>query len=428
MVNTGERTTTDTSVLTELIETEFRNRVPTKKAPFTIADIRRAIPAHCFERSLIHSFGYLLLDLCIVFSLLYLTKYIDSVITDDVVGSKFGPVLRSVLWITYWVVNGSVMTGLWVLGHECGHGGFADSTLINDVVGLAIHSFLLVPFFSWKVSHRRHHSNTGSLDKDEVFVPPVRDAQWVPDQHDDDPLSISKAAVTRLVGIFVMLVFGWPLYLWTNATGHKSYPKGRWVNHYLPASPIFSTQKERIQVVISDIALVLVIALYAYISYLHSLIWFVKVYFIPYLIVNSLLVIITYLQHTDWDLPHYAISEWDWLRGALCTVDRDYGVLNKVLHRITDTHVVHHLFSSMPFYHAGEATQAVRELLGPYYRYDNTNIFKAMWVNYACEFDQPDRIGSVGILWFRSPVSRLQVKQAADGTSDLSKKAKRKSK
>ena len=60
-------------------------------------------------------------------------------------------------------------------------------------------------------------------------------------------------------------------------------------------------------------------------------------------------------------------SEWDWLRGALVTVDRDYGILNKVFHNITDTHVVHHLFSTMPHYHAMVATKAIKLILGEYY-------------------------------------------------------------
>ena len=51
-------------------------------------------------------------------------------------------------------------------------------------------------------------------------------------------------------------------------------------------------------------------------------------------------------------------------QGALCTLDRDYGVLNKVFHNITDTHVAHHLFSTMPHYHAMEATKAIKPLLG----------------------------------------------------------------
>ena len=53
------------------------------------------------------------------------------------------------------------------------------------------------------------------------------------------------------------------------------------------------------------------------------------------------------------ELPHYSDDEWDWLRGALATVDRSYGrLLNTLHHHIADTHVAHHLFSSMPHYHA----------------------------------------------------------------------------
>ncbi len=79
-----------------------------------------------------------------------------------------------------------------------------------------------------------------------------------------------------------------------------------------------------------------------------------QVYVIPYLIVNSWLVTITLLQHTHPKLPHYADKEWDWLRGALATVDRSYGFLDFFFHHIADTHVTHHLFSTIPFYHAEE--------------------------------------------------------------------------
>jgi fatty acid desaturase len=50
--------------------------------------------------------------------------------------------------------------------------------------------------------------------------------------------------------------------------------------------------------------------------------WRVQTYGIPYLITNMFLVLITFLQHTDTALPHYSGAEWDWLRGALATVDR----------------------------------------------------------------------------------------------------------
>ena len=32
---------------------------------------------------------------------------------------------------------------------------------------------------------------------------------------------------------------------------------------------------------------------------------------------------ITYLQHTDGNLPHYRAGEWTFAKGALCTIDRN---------------------------------------------------------------------------------------------------------
>uniref|UniRef100_A0A3Q7JV28 Fatty acid desaturase domain-containing protein n=1 Tax=Solanum lycopersicum TaxID=4081 RepID=A0A3Q7JV28_SOLLC len=39
------------------------------------------------------------------------------------------------------------------------------------------------------------------------------------------------------------------------------------------------------------------------------------------------------------------------------------GVGLKVFHHIPDTHVLHHLFSTIPHYHALEATRAIKSLL-----------------------------------------------------------------
>ena len=41
-----------------------------------------------------------------------------------------------------------------VIAHECGHGAFSKSEALNDAVGLVVHSLLLVPYFSWKFSHK----------------------------------------------------------------------------------------------------------------------------------------------------------------------------------------------------------------------------------------------------------------------------------
>lgn len=93
-----------------------------------------------------------------------------------------------------------------------GHGAFSDQSIVNDIVGLIIHSALLTPFYSWKISHRKHHSNTGSCENDEAFVPFTEDEvkqNWS-DIVQDSPLFI-------LLKIMFFLLLGWmPVYLGFN--------------------------------------------------------------------------------------------------------------------------------------------------------------------------------------------------------------------
>lgn len=52
----------------------------------------------------------------------------------------------------------------------------------------------------------------------------------------------------------------------------------------------------------------------------------------------------------------WVVQEWSYLRGGLTTVDRDYGLFNKIHHDI-GTHVIHHLFPQIPHYHLVEAVR-----------------------------------------------------------------------
>ncbi|XP_052163091.1 fatty acid desaturase DES2-like [Oryza glaberrima] len=358
-------------------------RSPVYKPPFTLGDIKKAIPPHCFHRSVIKSFSYLLHDLAIAAGLLYFA----------LVGIPALPsILRLVAWPLYWAAQGSVLTGVWVIGHECGHHAFSDYLLLDNLVGLVLHSALLTPFFSWKYSHRRHHANTGSMEKDEVYVAKKKSAlPWYTPYVFGNP-------VGRLVYIALQLTLAWPLYLAFNLSG-QPYP--RLVTcHYDPYSPLFSDQ-ERVQVLVSDAAILAVLLALHRLTAAYGLWWVVRVYGVPVMIVGALFVLITYLHHTHRALPHYDSSEWEWLRGSLATVDRDYGVLNRVLHNVTDTHVLHHLFPSMPHYHAMEATRAARPVLGEYYKFDRTPIIEATWREAKeCMYVEPRERD--GIYWYNN--------------------------
>lgn len=144
-------------------------------------------------------------------------------------------------------------------------------------------------------------------------------------------------------------------------------------------------ERDRVDIVISDLGFFVAVGVLVYAMHIFGVATVVKFYVLPYMVTNLYLVLITYLQHTDVFLPHLRGKEWNWFRGALCTVDRSFGSwIDHVIHHIADTHVCHHLFSKMPFYHAQEATEHIRAFLGSYYMSDPTPIVNALWRSYNC--------------------------------------------
>ncbi|KAK4485391.1 hypothetical protein RD792_008030 [Penstemon davidsonii] len=343
------------------------------KPPFTLGEIKKAIPPHCFQKSILRSSFYLLRDLAVVFIFYYIaTNYIEILPKP----------LCYVAWPLYWACQGCVLFGVWVIGHECGHHAFSDYQWLDDTLGLILHSALLTPYFSWKISHRRHHSNTSSLERDEVYVPKVKSQRgYYFDKYLDN-------VPCRLLRVIIRLTLGWYLYICFNMAGRKY---DRFASHFYPLSPIYS-DRERVQIVISDVGVLAALCGLYYLATVKGLAWVICVYGVPLLIVNGFMVLTTYLHHTHIAVPRYDSSEWDWLRGALATVDRDYGFLNTVFHNLTDTHVAHHLFSTMPHYHAMEATKAIKPILGDYYNFDATPILKAYWrESKECIYIEPGK-------------------------------------
>lgn len=356
--------------------------------PFTLQQLRDAIPKHCFEASALRSATYVVRDLLCAGALwLLVAPWIDAVAS---------PVLRWALWGLFAVVQGTILTGVWVVAHECGHGAFSASDAVNGAVGLVLHSFLLVPFFSWKFTHAAHHGATNHLRQDQVFVP-MTAAEAGPYRRIFDVLA--DAPLLNLLFALRMFVVGWPAYLLLNVSGQESQMPS---SHFWPSSPIF-TPKQRRLVVVSNWGLGAMIALLAWDARTFGVAHLVTRYVLPYLVVNFWLIFYTFMQHTDKALPHYDTSEWTFIRGALATIDRPYHWIDFFHHEIGTTHVLHHFFSRIPHYHAAEATRAIRPILGKFYMQSSQNVFAAFWEQYRdCKFVDSDKnSGSDGVLWFR---------------------------
>ncbi|KAF0908523.1 hypothetical protein E2562_025883 [Oryza meyeriana var. granulata] len=147
----------------------------------------------------------------------------------------------------------------------------------------------------------RHHSNTSSQERDEVFVPRFKsDLPWY------SPYVYKyNNPIARLVLLAMQLTVGWPMYLAFNTLGRR-YP--HFASHFDPSGPIYKG-RERICIVISDIGILTVsFALYK-LTAAFGFWWVMRIYGIPLLVVNAWVVVVTYLHHTHRALPHYDSSE-----------------------------------------------------------------------------------------------------------------------
>ena len=283
------------------------------------------------------------------------------------------PALRAAIWVAYWFVQGTTCFGLWVIAHECGHQAyFGNRKQLNNAVGYFFHTLLLAPYHAWRISHGTHHRYTNNRAKDTAFPPRYNPSYYWEFTQYFPPLAI--------VNILLYLLFGWPGYIFLNFEG-QPFPQNWSANHIDPNSPYFQPS-DREDIIVSDIgffgvigALLVWAQLY---GFSHMMCWYGGCIVVNYM----WLVLVTFLQHSDPEVPHYEHEEWDFVKGAIATVDRDYGIFNNWLHHITNGHVVHHLFSTMPFYNAIQATPHVAKLMGKYYVHDERPMYKQLWYSW----------------------------------------------
>jgi len=260
-------------------------------------------------------------------------------------------------------------------------------------VGFILHSMLLVPYFSWKHSHAQHHARTNNLEQDTNHLPRMKHVDLCVDgrRHVGFPvISAAKfaeepkkdlSACSRLLKILGLTGMGWPLYLLFDVSGPPAHDDIPWVSHFNPFCAYFPKPMAK-WVMLSDLGLLAWIWFLFRCQRAFGSLNVLFYYGIPYLINNHWLITVTLLQHIEFGANKYTASEWTWVRGAFGTIDRDYGIfLNYAHHHIADSHVIHHLFSKMPFYHAVRATKILKEsrVFGQYYHDSAESWYGALW-------------------------------------------------
>ncbi|KAJ7784930.1 delta 12 fatty acid epoxygenase [Mycena maculata] len=335
-----------------------------------LKEIRAVIPAHCFRRDTFRSLLYLLRDVLLAGSFWTSATTIDPFFSKLPTHTVFLLVaaesFRWLVWCLYWWFQGLVFTGIWVIGHECGHGAFSPHRILNNTIGFVIHSFLWTPYFSWKISHHRHHIGHASMERDEVYVPKTRSELGIPypGSHVDYEEIFGDTPLFTLLMLLRQQLLAFPAYLLFNSSGQKRYP--RWTNHFMPKSILF-TKGQRRAVIISNVGLTAMIYAVRKAVSMYGVGQVIKYYGIPWLAVTHWFIMITYLHHTDPIIPHFRSGKWNFQRGAAATIDRDF------------------------LDNAKEATASLKAFIGDHYAFSNKPVFRALWDNYnMCQFVEDD--------------------------------------
>lgn len=356
----------------------------------TLQDIRRAIPTECFVKSTAHSLWYLVRDCAILAT---------APLAYPLVAASGNPLL----YMAYWNFYGFFMWCLFVVGHDCGHTTFSPNKLLNDVVGCArarahaprcarrgaalggiadaraglsrplprarrhiAHAPLLVPFYPWAMSHRRHHMYHNHQKKDASHP-------W-----------FTKASLKKLPGFTQSFLksplapfLAYPIYLFEGSFDGS---------HVNPLSKLYrgSSMRSKLECVVSALSVGAFFAgMYAACGY--SARTMALAYGGCYFCFSFWLFMVTFLQHHDHGTLVYDDSDWSFLKGAFETVDRVYGFgLDQLQHHISDGHVVHHLFfTQVPHYNLPKVRAAAGRPRGSRSR------ARARWAAAGCPLTAP---------------------------------------
>ncbi len=305
--------------------------------PTTLRDVRLEIPRHLLEPDRRRAAGT-----------------IARVAAELVVATALAAVVWAQGWWflapVSWLVGSIAMTGLFVLGHDCGHRSLLRSDRAMVLIGHLSLSPVLYPFWAWKYSHDAHHRHTNLLDRPEgagVYF----DNAW-------NPYVVEEYARLRREGdkatraIYRTVRAAPPIGSLLHLLGY----------HWLPGG--FRAGRHRTRVlrsmafaVVMDAAIVaaVVAATGSWLAVLHF-------WLLPAIGFHLWMALYTFLHHTSDDVTFLHRDEWN---PFAAQVDGTLNVLAprwlSYLHLQIDVHVPHHVSTRIPSYHLRAANAALAE-------------------------------------------------------------------
>ncbi|EFJ18198.1 hypothetical protein SELMODRAFT_153911 [Selaginella moellendorffii] len=243
-------------------------------------------------------------------------------------------------WYLYPIVYaflGTAVTGLFVIGHDCGHNSFSKSQLVNDVVGTIVMTPLIYPFEPWRIKHNTHHAHTNKLIMDTAWQP------FRPHQYDNGS-PLVRGVIRATMG---------PLW-WMASVGH-------WIFWHFDLSKFRPQEQPKVKVSLAAVAAFAALVL-APLLVTQGPVGFVKWWLVPWLGFHFWMSTFTMVHHTAPHIPFKPNREWYAVEAQLNgTVHCDYPAWIDLLCHDISVHIPHHVSTKIPSYNLRKAYAAIQE-------------------------------------------------------------------
>lgn len=250
------------------------------------------------------------------------------------------------LYPVTWFLMGTMITGFYVLAHDCGHYPFLINQRITSIIG---HIFLMptfIPFYSWKYTHDPHHryTNLRTAKVDTVDW----DMSWNPISKPE--YRLAKRLKPRFALAYRMmrtiLPFASLYQLWrTNFRPSYFKPEHRF--------------RVRISILVTVLSAIGFLA--GSILWGGSLFLFLHLFIFPGLIFHAWLALYTFVQHTSDDSTFYEQRNWTLDKGILGTINCYFPRIISYIHFNVDIHLPHHISPGIPCYYLRDAMNELKQ-------------------------------------------------------------------
>jgi len=309
-----------------------------RAAGTTIGTLRDLIPQACFAIEPRKSWGALVIGVLRVAFSLFLLSLVEL---------RWGV---SLLWqipalLAAWLFAGWCFTGIFVLGHECGHMAFSERRWVNELVGHLCLSPVFTGFHNWRIWHNYHHAKTQLRGHD----PDWAEKMLTRAEYDRAPFG-DKAHVRLGFGTPLGFMVGF----WVGMT------RRTFMRTLAPQIPL--TRGASRELLTSTLIMILVSGSLTVGLYHAGGAWMVaKYYYVPSFIAAAHGAMLTYLHHTSADALVFDKADWTPFRGqVVSTFNVRFPRWIEALWFDINIHLPHHLAPRIPWYHLDAATEAIR--------------------------------------------------------------------